>query len=225
MSRRIGYFMLKSNFLMCIILISSLQILMYACKSNNSTAQTSNTPIHLPTPIKPTSTPDYLEECGDLYLPQFDPSFSFNGILPGKTPEYEIRALIGDPIKISVVDEWVYDGYGILINKNNIVESVSFEGSYLDTTRSYEDVFSNYGCPDLIIVYDPYEPPSSIFSVVNFVYVKLGLTIISYSFPVELTSTPDLVIFEKQETLEEYLSRIDIMPNEAKIAFWNEVVK
>lgn len=154
------------------------------------------------------SNPDYMLDCKSSYPTSYTNQLSYNGIVVGKTTKQEIEELLGSPSakKQSLIEVWTYEGGPGLVFDNSIVKSIWI---YEDPAVLLppEQFVEKYGCPDIILAYDLDEHPTGQLGMTSFVYHNMGFEINYYMFPVLVNHKPDFVVFEKQESLIEYLNR------------------
>jgi len=220
----------KTNYLF--LHSSILFFLLFGCTPTTQavrpTPEPTPTIVYIEDVFKLLTTSEYLKECKSIYSKHPTNQISYKGILPEKSTKQDVENFLGPPldIKEGLIETWEYNDELGIVFEDSFVKSIWIHND-TDVLLPLEQIVESYGCPDIVIAYDLNEHPSGNAGMTSFVYHNIGLEINYYSFPVNIDQKPDQIIFEKKETLSEYLERMkDVLeiPNKTIFPSWYKTV-
>lgn len=220
----------KTNYLF--LHTSFLFFLLFGCipttQAVTSTSETTPTTLYVEDIFKLLTTTEYLKECKSIYLNNLTNQVSYKGVLPEKSTKQDVENLLGPPLntKEGLIETWEYNDELGIVFEDTFVKSIWIHND-VDVMLPLEQIVENYGCPNIVIAYDLSEHPTGNAGMTSFVYHNIGLEVNYYSFPVNIDQKPDQIIFEKKETLSEYLERMkDVLEISGKAMFtsWDQTI-
>ena len=174
--------------------------------------------------------PSYLDGCQKMYPTRFDFQVGYEEIYPGKSKKHDLEQLVGAPDKIIEIDqkreEWIYNeaDLGIFIEQNLVSEIIVFDSS--KGFGSLEFYLQNYGCPNIIFIFDDNQHPSGSYDTLLIIYHEIGMTLMFESFPIQISDSPFGINYYPPVKLADFLSQREFFYdlNKAKRSFWSDVI-
>lgn len=231
--------MLKSKRYFQLFISTVVVLILLGCISpNNPQPESTQTlanvnsvpPTPYPTPLRmedayaTASEPNYLLECLNISTKQSTKPIGYKGIIPGQTSANDVRNLVGNPLYITdILHEWTYAGFNIDFKKDTVSWISVFADVNLMTPLKV--VLKKYGCPEIIIAFDPNEDDMGVLGGTSFIYPSGGVEFQFFNYPVSLNEISSGVNFFVASSLYEYLKDRSVpFGGTVQIVTWEEAV-
>lgn len=220
--------------LICISIFLFVTLFIVACNASLSPKNNLVTPTietAIPTVIGAktmVSRPTYMDPCLSEYS-RFSQPVGYKDIFPGQTTSSGVENILGSPekkIETSQEIGWVYDfDLAVYFDLNKIVNTI-YLGKDAQTSVPFIDILSDYGCPNIIYAIDGDQHPSGVYNTLLFIYHDIGMDVMFFKIPIQVSDKPDQISFFSPVTLGDYLADLEFLeyPGKAKPVDWDEAV-
>jgi hypothetical protein len=172
----------------------------------------------------------YMSGCKEEFPESPNQQIGFQGVYSGITTREELISQFGKPTKTGQGNkEYLYFdsnltySYDFFMN-NNIVEEFYIS----KTSETLQNILSLYGCPDVIVaeaLSDDHDDGDLVaYNHVYYQYLQAGMWIHFEGYPVNYSSFPIVINYEKPLSLSSFL-QVRFDPRSSKIVSFSEAVQ